>query len=196
MVAAFDPASDISAASIAQRLALTGDAQALLKSAGGANLRRFLDKLLERGLLPDALAVVGRALPKRYVIAWACDCVRAALATDAAASDVDRAGLALAQQWLIDPSEEHRRAALDFAERGEFGSPGAWIAASAGWAGGSLLPRGYDPIVPPDHLPAEAAVAALRFTAARSSDYAGAINGFITRALQVFAAAPKIGGAP
>jgi hypothetical protein len=114
---------------------------------------------------------------------------------DAAASDVDRAGLALAQQWLIDPSEAHRRAALEFAEHGEFGSPGAWIAASAGWAGGSLLPRGYDTIAPPDHLPAEAAVAALRFTAARSGDYAGAINGFITRALQVYGAAPKAGGA-
>ncbi|MEJ1963371.1 MAG: hypothetical protein WDO56_18170 [Gammaproteobacteria bacterium] len=101
-------------------------------------------------------------------------------------SDVDRAGLALAQQWVADPTEDRRRAALDFAEQGEFGSPGAWIAASAGWSGGSLLPRGYDPISPPDHLPAEAAVATLRLAASVSADYAGAISGFIARALQIF----------
>lgn len=186
MVAAFDPAAEAPAASVVQRSTLSGDALALLESNGSANVRRFLDELMGSGLPADALALVARMLPKRYVVAWACDCFRTALANDPKASDVDRAGLALAQQWLSEPSEENRRAALDFAERGEFGSPGAWIAASAGWTGGSLLPRGYDPIVPPDHLPAEAAIAALRLTAARSAGYAMAINGFVTRAIQIF----------
>jgi hypothetical protein len=86
---------------------------------------------------------------------------------------------------LADPTEENRRAALDFAEAGEFASPGAWIAASAGWNGGSLLPRGYDAVPPPDHLPAEAAVAALRLAASSGPDYAGAIRGFVARALQI-----------
>ena len=184
MVSAFDPASQTSASSLTQRLALSSDAAAVL--AGGGNVRRCLDELLELGLPADALAVVARTLPKRYVVAWACECFKGALASLPAATSVDRAGLALAQQWLTDPTEEKRRAALDFAEAGEFGTPGAWIAASAGWNDGSLLPRGYDPIPPPDHLPAEAAVAALRLAASQSSDYAGAISGFITRALQIF----------
>ena len=186
MVAVFDPAAEVSAASVVQRFALSDDARALLKSGGGANVRRFLEQLMGSGLPADALALVARVLPKRYVVAWACDCFKTALGDDPEASDVDRAGLALAQQWLSEPSEDNRRAALDFAERGEFGTPGAWIAASAGWNGGSLLPRGYDPIVPPDHLPAEAAIAALRLTAARRADYAAAINGFVTRAIQIF----------
>lgn len=186
-VATFDPASEISAEGIAQDLELSDEARALLGS--GINVRRFLDALTESGLSADALAVVARALPKRYVVAWACDCMKSALASDPAAKDIDRAGLALAQQWLADPSEEHRRAAFEFAERDELASPGAWIAASAGWSGGSLAPRGYDPITPPDHLPAEAAVAALRFIAARNADYATAINGFIARALQLFGSA-------
>ena len=184
MVSAFDPASQTSASSLTQRLALSSDAAAVL--AGGGNVRRCLDELLELGLPADALAVVARTLPKRYVVAWACECFKGALASLPTATNVDRAGLALAQQWLTDPTEEKRRAALDFAEAGEFSTPGAWIAASAGWNDGSLLPRGYDPIPPPDHLPAEAAVAALRFAASQSSDYAGAISGFITRALQIF----------
>jgi hypothetical protein len=184
MVSAFDPASQLSASSLTPQLALSSDAAAVL--AGGGNVRRCLDELLQLGLPTDALAVVARTLPKRYVVAWACECFKGLLASLPAATDADRAGLALAQQWLRDPSEDKRRAALDFAEAGQFGSPGAWMAASAGWTDGSLMPRGYDPIPPPDHLPAEAAVAALRLAASQGSDFAGAMNGFITRALQIF----------
>ncbi len=147
--------------------------------------RKSIVGLMERGEQAEALAAAARSLPKRYVVAWACECFKGLLAGAPATNDVDRAGLALAQQWLADPTEENRRAALDFAEAGEFGSPGAWIAASAGWNGGSLLPRGYDPIPPPDHLPAEAAVAALRLAASQGPDYAGAISGFVARALQI-----------
>ena len=184
MVTVFDPTSPVSASSLAQQLALTPDALAVL--AGGGNVRHCLDELLARGLPADALAMVARTLPKRYVVAWACECFKGVLAGQQITSDVDRAGLALTQQWLADPTEENRRAAHEFAELGEFGSPGAWLAASAGWNGGSLTPRGYDPISPPDHLPAEAAVAALRLAASQGADYAGAIGGFITRALQIF----------
>jgi hypothetical protein len=148
---------------------------------------RAIEELIERGEQADALGVAARALPKRYVVAWACECLKSVLADLSTANDVDRAGLAVAQQWLADPTEENRRAALDFAEAGEFGSPGAWIAASAGWNGGSLLPRGYDEVPPPDHLPAEAAVAALRLAASRAADYSGAMRGFIARALQISA---------
>jgi hypothetical protein len=190
MVTAFDPTSQISASSLAQRLALSGGALTVL--AGGANVRRCLDELLDRGLPADALVLVARVLPKRYVVAWACDCFKSVVAGLPQASAADRAGLALAQQWLADPVEENRRAALDFAEQGEFGTPGAWLAASAGWNGGSLAPRGYDPIPPPDHLPAEAAVAALRLAASQGLDYVGLMSAFVVRALQIFA--PSIQG--
>jgi len=194
MVTAFDPASQVSAASFTQRVALSREALAVL--SGGGNVRHCLAELLDLGLSADALAVVARTLPKRYVVAWACECFKSLLAASATASDVDRAGLALAQQWLSDPTEENRRAALDFAEAGEFAAPGAWIAASAGWNGGSLLPRGYDPIPPPEHLPAEAAVAALRLAASQGEDYSGAISGFISRALKIFGPAVGSSAAP
>jgi hypothetical protein len=184
MVSAFDPASQTSASSLMPRVALTSDGAFVL--AGGGNVRSCVEELLDLGLRADALTVVAATLPKRYVVAWACECLKGALANLPAATSVDRAGLALAQQWLTDPTEEKRRAAQEFAETGEFKTPGAWIAASAGWSGGSLLPRGYDPISPPDHLPAEAAVAALRLAASQGSDYAGTLNGFIARALQIF----------
>ena len=150
--------------------------------------RDRIDQLLAGGKPAEALAVVARTLPKRYVVAWACECFKTLLAANPRASDVDRAGLALAQQWLADPTEDNCRAAMEFAEQGQFGTPGVWIAASAGWNGASLLPRGYDPIPPPDHLPAEAAVAALRLAASQGVDYAGAIAGFVGRALKIFGA--------
>ena len=46
---------------------------------------------------------------------------------------------------------------------------------------------------PPDHLPAEAAVAALRLAASQGPDYAGLMNAFVLRALQIFA--PPMKGA-
>jgi hypothetical protein len=185
MIAALDPSSQTSASSFARRLPLSRDALAALDCADG-NVRSFLDELVGRGLPADALTLIAHTLPKRYVVAWACDCLKAVIARDPRAGDIDRAGLALTQQWLADPTEDNRRAAIEFAERGEFGSPGAWIAASAGWSDGSLLPRGYDVIAPPDHLPAEAAVAALRLAASRGPQYAQTINGFIARALKIF----------
>ena len=183
MVSAFDPASQASASSLMPQVSLTSDGAFVL--AGGGNVRSCVDELLDLGLAADALTVVAGTLPKRYVVAWACECLKGVLAGLPAATSVDRGGLALAQQWLTDPTEEARRAAMEFAEAGKFGTPGAWIAASAGWSGGSLLPRGYDPIPPPDHLPAEAAVAALRLAASQGPDYVGAINGFVARALQI-----------
>ena len=184
MVSAFDPASEVSAASLTQRRACSGEALAVL--AGGGNVRHCLRELLNQGLAADALTLVARTLPVRYLVAWACECLKSTLPLQTEPSNIDRAGLALAQQWLSDPSEENRRAALEFAERGGFGSPGAWIAASAGWSGGSLLPRGYDPVPPPEHLPAEAAVAALRLSASQGKDYRGTVAWFIDRALKIF----------
>ena len=184
MVTAFDPSSQVSASSLTQRMSFSGGALAVL--SGGGNVRHSVGELLKRGLSADALAVVARILPNRYVVAWACECLKSTLPLQTEPSDVDRAGLALAQQWLSDPSEENRRAAMEFAERGEFASPGAWIAASAGWSGGSLLPRGYDPVPPPEHLPAEAVVAALRLSASQGSDYRGTIGWFIDRAVKIF----------
>lgn len=189
MVATLDPQSQIPAKSLTPPPTVSSGGEAVLDT--GANVRSCLAELMSRGLPADALALIARSLPKRYVVAWACDCLKGAFANDPKATDIDRAGLALAQTWLADPTEENRRAALDFAERGQFRSVGAWVAASAGWCGGSLLPKGYDVIAPPDHLPSEAAVAALRLTASRGADYPGSCNSFVTRALQIFGTTSK-----
>lgn len=122
--------------------------------------------LLDAGMTTDALKLLARLLPKRYVVAWLCQCAR-----DQRLDGEGMAGASLAEKWVRDPSENNRRAAFDFATAGGYGSLGAWIAASAGWAGGSLAPAAQaTPVPPADHLTARAAVAAINLLAALVSD--------------------------
>ena len=119
-------------------------------------------------------------LPKRYAVAWLCQCAR-----DQPLAIEDKAGAALAEAWVRDPGEEQRRAALDFANAGEYRSLGAWIAAAAGWSGGSLAPAAQEVAVPPaEHLTARAVVAAINLMAALDmATFAERRNGFIERAM-------------
>jgi len=117
--------------------------------------------LLAADAVPDALKLAARLLPKRYAVAWVCQCAR-----DQALSLEDKAGLSLAEAWVRDPSEGNRRAAFEFANAGQYQSIGAWIAAAAGWSGGSLAPVEQEMLVPPaEHLTARAVVAALNLLA-------------------------------
>lgn len=113
-----------------------------------------------------AIALLARLLPKRFVVAWVCQCARGEdLPMEA------RAGASMAEKWARDPSEENRRAAFEFANAGDYETLGAWIAATAGWAGGSLAPAEQKVAVPPaEHLTAAAAVAAVNMLAELDED--------------------------
>lgn len=122
--------------------------------------------LIAAGELQDALKLLACLLPKRYVVAWLCQCARGETL-----DDEDRAGAALAEQWVRDPSERNRRAAYEFANAGGYASIGAWMAAAAGWSGGSLAPSSQDtPVPPPADLTARAAVTAVNLLAALEAD--------------------------
>lgn len=119
--------------------------------------------LMNVDLIHDALKLVARSLPKRYAVAWLCQCARGQ-----SLSFEDKAGALLAEQWVRDPSEANRRAAFEFANRGGYRTCGTWIAASAGWSGGSLAPTSQTvPVPPPDYLTAKAVVAGINLLAAR-----------------------------
>ncbi|AIF48226.1 DUF6931 family protein [Dyella japonica] len=123
-------------------------------------------ELLDAGMTTDALKLLARLLPKRYAVAWLCQCARGQ-ALDGEAL----AGASLAEKWVRDPSEGNRRAAFEFATTGGYQSLGAWLAASAGWAGGSLAPATQaTPVPPADHLTARAAVAVINLLAALVAD--------------------------
>ncbi|WP_298191552.1 hypothetical protein [Metallibacterium sp.] len=136
--------------------------------------------LLDAGEAQDGLKLLARLLPKRYAVAWVCQCAR-----DQTLGIEDRAGASLAETWVRDPSEGNRRAAFEFANAGGYKSIGAWLAAAAGWSGGSLAPATQEtPVPPPEHLTACAAVAAINLMAALVSEqFAARREAFIGRAL-------------
>jgi hypothetical protein len=132
------------------------------------NARSYLDALLSQGAAADVLHCLSRALPKQYSLAWVCECLKRAAKAGAPFAETDRVGLALAEAWLAEPSDVKRADAAAFAQRDGFKSVGGWVAAAAGWMGGSLGPSDQPTVPPPEHLPGEAAVAALLSLAARS----------------------------
>ena len=164
MVAALDPTSTIIPADLMRDLPLSDDGARLLPTA--RNPRELIDRLLAAGLAADAMRVLLRELPKRYAIAFLCDCIR----KDAGATPlppIDQACLESAEAWLVDDSDAKRRIAGDRAEAAERGSPSAWAASAAAWSGGSIAPRGYADVPPPAHLYAVACFAAMMTLAAR-----------------------------
>lgn len=173
----------------AAQMALPAEANALLRDAMAP--RDAVEALLAADQTGAALKLLTRLLPKRYVVAWVCQCAR-----DQPLPVEAKAGASLAEKWVRDPSEENRRAAFEFANAGDYKSLGAWLAASAGWAAGSLAPAQLEtPIPPPEHLTAVAAVAAVTMLAALDrGQFAERRLGFIQRALELLGPPGNQGG--
>jgi len=185
MLEVFDPASTRPAQSGLSGVELSDDATECLP--GTTNLRNFLDRLLESRLEGDALGVITQRLPKEYVVPWGCECLRLDLEQGDPVSDMDRTGLALAEQCLKAPTEDNWRMCQDFAESDAYRSPGAWIAAAAGWSEGSLAPAGVDAVRASPQAIGEAVLVALKLSAAQGGA-AGAkrLTNHLRRALSLF----------
>jgi len=150
------------AAELCADVDLGNEARELLKPED--NPRKFVQRLMEHELLLDAIRVVARALSKPVAVRWACSCVVQAFGEGAKVPDASC--VAAAERWAAEPSEENRRAAMAAAATTDYGTPGAWAAAAAGWAGGSLAPPEVPLVPPPDHLTAHAVAGAVALAAA------------------------------
>jgi hypothetical protein len=188
MLSALEPDSKHSSVMLASLGGLSDDARERLDQ--GVNVRTYLDRLLNEALSADGVTIIARMLPRKYAIAWACDCFEAAAAGQEL-DPIERSGLSAAKRWLADPTEEHRRAAMDLAERLGYATPGAWLAAAAGWAEGSLAPPDVTAVPPPDTLAGEAVSAALKLLAAADREhFTERLEQYARRALDTFAPAP------
>src|SRR5437899_8668487 len=107
------------AAEVCKHFPLGEDAKKLLRD--GLTPAQFLDILIEKQQFPDAVRFLAHALPKREAVWWACLCSRAA----GGSNPPPQIGAALqtAEKWVVDPSEENRRAAMPAAEAAEFKTP-------------------------------------------------------------------------
>jgi hypothetical protein len=163
----------------AQQMQLAAPARQLLRPELAP--RAAVQALLDGGFAADALSLLARLLPRRYAVAWVCQCAR-----QQPLSEHDGAGVALAETWVREPDEAHRVAALSFAASHRYKTAGAWTAAAAGWTGGQLNPRSERPTPPPEHLTAIAAMAAVTHLSALDADqFAARRAAFVRSALDL-----------
>src|SRR5262249_38758328 len=105
------------AVEVCAHVALGDAARGMLDDGMGP--RPYFERLIERGLHGDAIRFLAHALPKREAIWWAYRCVEPLLRPDP--SSAAGSALGRVQAWVIDPTDDHRRAALPAAEAADFG---------------------------------------------------------------------------
>ena len=136
---------------VAQRFALADEAMALLQD--DMVPRQFLGILIEKQRHADAARFLAHALPKREAVWWACLCIEQMLGPEPAPAAA--AAVNAARSWVIDPSDENRRATFPVAEAAKVGSPAGCAAMAAFLSGGSLAPPNLTAVPPADHLTAD-----------------------------------------
>jgi hypothetical protein len=99
----------------------------------------FTRKLLARANRFDAVVYSACLLPRREAVWWGCQCLRAL-----SGNKTDDALLA-AEDWVREPEEARRRAALEIGTSGSTKVPTTWLARAAGYSGGSLTPEDSSP---------------------------------------------------
>ncbi len=138
------------AAIVCERFVPGETAKSLLREE--MNAREYIEALIEAQEFPDAIRVLAHALPRREAVWWACHSVRKVALGQPSSAIV--AALAAAEAWVIDPSEENRRAAQAAAEAVGYDSAAGCAAAAAFWSGGSLAPPNVPAVPPGEYLTA------------------------------------------
>lgn len=165
----------VSLAELCEVAELEDEAKALLASQ--ADPRAFLTALVEQERHTDAVRLLAHALPTREAIWWAWFCAKRA-AGDSPAPAV-RAALDATERWIAQPTEEHRRPALELAQRAEIGTPAGCAVLAVFFSGGSVAPPEAPP-VPPAPFAASKAIAGSVILAAVSREPETAPEKFVS----------------
>jgi hypothetical protein len=124
----------------------------------------FCRALLDGDIPEEAVTFCAYLLPRRVAVWWGHQSLNR---LKDVLEEQDRSMLALAEEWIREPEEDRRYAALDAAMGARAKTPGVWVALAAGWSGGSLAPRGMAPVSPPPYLTARAVNTAILAALAR-----------------------------
>lgn len=158
-----------------------------LSPTTGAGLRTAVDALVTRELLGDAAQLVAHALPPRESVWWAWWCARRALDPDAPDAAAASRALAAAEQWIAQPTDEHRRAAMTAAEVVGPGTSAGCAGLAAFFSAGSIAPVGAPDTVAPPFLAAKVVAGGVMLAAAAppAAQSAERYRLFITQGLEV-----------
>ncbi|HUS04978.1 MAG TPA: hypothetical protein VMZ52_01690 [Bryobacteraceae bacterium] len=118
-------------AEICNAFSLTAEARQAVAAA--STPKQVLAVLAEKQLLTDALQFVAHALPKRQAVWWAAKCVRQ---VNPAPPPEAAAALDAAEKWIAEPTDEHRKAAMDAANKAELSTPAGCTGLAAFYSSG------------------------------------------------------------
>jgi hypothetical protein len=114
---------------------------------------QYLELLGEQQHVPAAIRFLAHALPKREAVWWACACAREAAGPNPPAPAA--AALKAAENWVANPTDENRRAAMPAAQAAGIASLSGTVAMAAFVSGGSLAPPNVPPVPPAENLTSE-----------------------------------------
>jgi hypothetical protein len=161
------------AADVCKNFELKEEARPLLTETQTA--REFLEALLAHRKHAAAIDFLAHALPAREAIWWGCLCLQH-VATSSL-PPVEFAAEKAAARWVLDPSEENRKAAQAPGEAAKMGTPAGCLAMAVTWTGGSLAPSvpqphpkapPIPPVPPGPYLPAKAVAGAVMLSAVKA----------------------------
>ncbi|HXW72968.1 MAG TPA: hypothetical protein VEK34_16355 [Methylocella sp.] len=118
----------------------------------------FLRSLTTNAAWNSAISLCAYILPRRQAVWWGSQSLRSVRRQF---SQAEAATLDAAEDWVREPDETHRRAALELGSRADAGLPATWMALAAGWSGGSVVPPEYGYVRPPPEQTARAVRAGL-----------------------------------
>ena len=186
---------------ICARAEVSEDAEALLADGGSA--RDFVMAMIDAELFDDAVGFLAHILPRREAVWWAWTC--AGEAAGAKPKAPVAASLDATKQWIIQPTEPNRRAAMAAAEATDFAVAAGLAGFAAFMCGESVTPADAPagtPAVPPDPWVAPKAIAGcVCMAAAEPADQAQAkFRSFLEKGIEMadkrHVWAPDPGGPP
>jgi len=132
-------------------------AKALFQPQLGA--REYVELLVSRQLYPDAVGLLVQLVSRREGVwwAWSCACDAAGAAPAPGVAGV----LDAVRQWILEPTDENRRAAFDAALAIDFEASAGFAGLAVFLCGETLGPAGGPPAPPGPHAAIRAIAAGI-----------------------------------
>jgi Family of unknown function (DUF6931) len=123
------------------------------------------------------MAFCSYLLSRRQAVLWASQCVRSIIRPAAQ----DELALSSAEDWVHEPEEPKRQAALNVAMTADRCAASTWVAFAAAWSGGKLVVSDHPAALAPPELTPKAVQAALLLALAGKPDRAAKIKECVER---------------
>jgi hypothetical protein len=116
--------------------------------------RAFIDQLVADEQFPDAVKFLAHSLPRREAVWWAW--VVARKFAGPTPKPPIKASIDATERWIVQPTDENRRAAMAAAQTAEFGTPAGCAGLAAFLSSGSMVPANLPEVPPGEYMTAKA----------------------------------------